>query len=146
FTSVKSAPICGSAGSMMSMASAFSAESAATIATNSQVANVRVGAPAPSGIEAEVHHVAFADDVILAFEPHLARFFSAGLTFEGDVVVIGDGFGADEAFLEIAVDDARGLRRSPAFLDRPGARFLRADGEIGLQTKQIIAGVDELGE
>ena len=63
---------------MMSMESAFSAESAATIATSSKTGERRMAAGALSGIEAEVHHVAFLDDVVLAFKPHLAGFLGAG--------------------------------------------------------------------
>ena len=61
--------------------------------------------------EPEMHHVAVGDDVVLAFEPQLAGVARAGFAAIGDVVVIGDGLGADEAALEIGVDDARGLRR-----------------------------------
>ena len=31
-------------------------------------------------------------------------------------------------------------------LDRQARAFFRADGEIGLQTQEIVAGVDELGQ
>ena len=78
-----------------------------------------------------MHDVAVADDVLLAFEPHLAGVLGAGFAAERDVVVVGDRLGADEAFLEIRVDDAGRLRALGAALDRPGARFLRADGEVG---------------
>jgi hypothetical protein len=97
-------------------------------------------------IEAEVHHVAFLDDVILAFKAHLTRFLGAALAVEFDKVLKANGLGADETFLEIAVDDACRLRGGPAFFDGPGARFLRAHGEIGLQAEEIVAGVDEAGE
>ena len=58
------------------------------------------------GIEPEMHHVAVGDDVFLAFQPQLAGVAGAGFAAERDVVVIGDGLGADEALLEIGVDDA----------------------------------------
>jgi hypothetical protein len=48
-------------------------------------------------------------DVFLAFA-RLAGFLGAGFALEGDVVVVGDGLGADEALLEIGVDDAGRLR------------------------------------
>ena len=57
-----------------------------------------------------MHHVAVGDHVVLAFQPHLAGFLGAGLAAVGDVVVIADGLGADEALLEIGVD----RRRPPA--------------------------------
>ena len=41
----------------------------------------------------------------------LAGIARAGLAAAGDIIVVGDGLGADEAVLEIGVDDARRLRR-----------------------------------
>src|SRR5436309_8374581 len=79
--------------------------------------------------EPEVHHVAILHNVVLAFEAHLAGIARARLAAEHDIIVIGNGFGADEALLEIGVDGARGLRRARAFRHRPGARLLRAGGE-----------------
>ena len=67
--------------------------------------------PALSVGEAEMQHVAVLDDVVLAFEAELARFARARLALPGDIVVIGDGLGADEALLEVGVDDAGRLRR-----------------------------------
>src|SRR5258706_15334265 len=88
--------------------------------------------PAPRSVrEAEVHHVAVDDDVILALEPEFSRFTRAGFAVTRDVIVIGDRFSADEALLEIGMDDARRLRRAGAARDRPGARLFRAGGEIG---------------
>ena len=54
----------------------------------------------------------------------------------GDEVVEGDDLGADEALLEVGVDHAGGLRRGGALVDRPGAHFLLAGGEVGLQAEQ----------
>ena len=59
------------------------------------------------------------------------------------MIVIGNGFGADEALLEIGVDGARGLRRARAFRHRPGARLLRAGGEERDQAEQMVSGADE---
>jgi transcriptional regulator with XRE-family HTH domain len=50
-----------------------------------------------------------------------------------------------EAYM-ITMDDASGLRRGPAFADGPGARFLWADGEIGLQAEELVARVNEAVE
>ena len=80
--------------------------------------------------------VAILDDIVLALGAHLAGFLGRGLAAAGDIVVIGNGLGADETLLEITMDDAGGLRGGPAFADRPGAGFLRAGGEIGLQAQQ----------
>ena len=49
-----------------------------------------------------MHHVAVADDIVLAFEPELARFPRAGFPVVGDIIVIGDGLGADEPFSKSA--------------------------------------------
>ena len=65
----------------------------------------------PLRCKPEMHDVAVLHDVVLAFEPQLAGIARAGLAAAGDIVVIGDGFGADEAAFEIAVNDAGGLRR-----------------------------------
>jgi hypothetical protein len=70
----------------------------------------------------------------------------AGLALELHVVVEGDRLGADEALLEVAVDDAGRLRRGRARADRPGARFFRADGEVGLQAEELVAGADDAVE
>ena len=45
---------------------------------------------------------------------------------------------ADEAPLEVAVDDARGLRGGVAPMDRPGADLLGAGGEVALQAEQRV--------
>jgi len=50
-------------------------------------------------VEAEVHHVAILDDVFLAFQTPFTSFLGTGFTLELDEVVVGDDFGADEAFL-----------------------------------------------
>ena len=69
----------------------------------------------------EMHDVAVGDHIILAFQPHLADVARAGFAAERHIVVVGDGLGADEAALEIGVDDAGRLRRLGAARDRPGA-------------------------
>src|SRR5690349_20760416 len=81
--------------------------------------------PGPSNVEPEVHHVAIAHDVVLAFEPQLAGFFRALLAVELDVIFVRYHFGADETFIEIGVDHARRLRRRFALVHRPRAHFLR---------------------
>src|SRR5258708_33839228 len=66
--------------------------------------------PGASDVEAEVEDVAVLDGVVLALEPQPAGIPGTRLAVQGDVVVVGDGFGPDEAFLEIGMDDAGGLR------------------------------------
>src|SRR5689334_20052624 len=86
--------------------------------------------------------VAVLDDIVLAFEPELAGIARSRLAIETDIVVIGDGLGADEAFLEIGMDDACRLRRPGAPGDGPGARLLGADGEISYEMEQLITRTD----
>src|SRR5579863_1387352 len=95
-----------------------------------------------SGIEPEMHHVAVGDDIVLAFQPQFAGVAGAGLAAKRDIIGIADGFGADEALLEIGMNDAGGGRRPGAAVDGPGPRFLRADGEIGDEVEQPVAGAD----
>src|SRR5208337_1901633 len=93
-----------------------------------------------------MQHVAVGDDIFLAFEPEFARLASARLAVAGDIIVIGDGLGADKTFFEIAMDDARRRRRLRAGLNGPSASFLRADSEIGDQVQQAVAGADDAVE
>src|SRR6266446_5570382 len=96
-----------------------------------------------SNIEPKVHHIPVSNDVILSLQPQLPRFFRALLAFAGDVVRIGNDFGADEAALEVGVDRPRGLRRRGADGYSPGAHFLRSGGEEGLQAEQRVPGTDQ---
>ena len=61
-------------------------------------------------------------------------------------VVEADDLGLDEALFEVGVDDTRRLRRLPALVDGPGARLLRAGGEVGLQAQRVEADAGELVE
>src|SRR5262249_18325221 len=91
----------------------------------------------------EMHDVAVGDDVGLTLEPHLARLLRAGLAAERHVIVVGDGLGADEAALEIGMDDGGSLRRLGSTRDRPGRRLLGAGGEIGDQVEERIPGANQ---
>ena len=64
------------------------------------------------------------NDVIFAFQPHFPGVAGARLAFAGNVVVIGNDLGPDEAALEVGVNDARRLWGLGALRDGPGARFL----------------------
>src|SRR5260370_38623672 len=74
----------------------------------------RVRGTQPLGRKPKMDDVAVGDGVILALEPKLAGVARAGLAAERHVVLPGDDLGADEAALEIGVDDAGGLRRPRA--------------------------------
>src|SRR3954463_5953859 len=95
-----------------------------------------------SYVEAEVHHVAVLDDVILALEPHLARFFRALLALAAHEIIEGDDLGTDESLLEVGMDHARGLRRRIAVMDRPGTDLLRPGGEVRFEPEQRIPCMD----
>src|SRR5262249_49942684 len=79
----------------------------------------------------EMHDVAVGDDVRFALEPHLARLLRAGFAAERHIIVVGDGLGANEAALEVGMDDGGRLRRFGAARDRRRRRLLGAGGEIG---------------
>ena len=89
-----------------------------------------------SDVEFEKQHVAVVDDIVLAFLAQLARIARRAFAAERYIIVERDRFGADEAFFEIGVDFARRLRGPGAFGDGPCARFLRADGEEGLEANR----------
>ena len=93
--------------------------------------------------EAEMQHVAVLHHIFLAFQAELAGLARARLALVGDIVVIGDGLGADKALFEIRMDDARRSRAARALLDGPGAGLFRADGEIGHQMQELVARADD---
>src|ERR1041385_703519 len=92
----------------------------------------------PLHIKLKQQHVAVLDHVFLAFHAVEALFAGGGDRAAVHQVVVGDGFGLDEAALEIAVNDAGGLWRRVAGVDRPGADLLFAGGEVGAQAEQMI--------
>ena len=93
-----------------------------------------------------MHYVAVLDYVVFAFDRHFAGFLDGGLAAEIDVVVVFDDFGADEAFLEVGVDDAGSLRCLGAAEEGPGAYFVGTGGEVGLEVEEGVGGADEAGD
>ena len=81
-------------------------------------------------IKKKFDDVAVFDDVLFAFGAHEAFFFAGGFAAVLDVVVVGDDLRADEATLEVGVDDAGGGGRFPSLMDGPGVDFFGAGGEI----------------
>src|SRR6478672_9949466 len=80
--------------------------------------------PSRSVAEAEQHHVAVPNHKLPAFgagQALLAREFPAT---DADEVVIGDRLRANEAFLEIRVDDPRGRGGLVAAMDGPRSDLL----------------------
>src|ERR1700722_18583899 len=96
-----------------------------------------------SDIESEMHDIAFAHDVFLAFKTHLAGVARARLAFASNVISKANDLGPDEAVLEIRMDDTGGLRRGGPRTDSPGANLLGTRGEIGLQAKQSVGGAND---
>src|SRR5687767_3364069 len=63
-----------------------------------------------SDVEAEVDDIAFAHDVVFAFEAGEALLAGGGVGAGADEVVVAHDFGADEAALDVGVDGPGGLR------------------------------------
>src|SRR3989338_4479727 len=93
--------------------------------------------------EAEMHHIAVVNNVVLALETHLARVFRALFSAQRHIVVIGDRLCADETLFEVRVNNACGGGCARAACDRPCARLLRAHREIGDEVEQRVANADE---
>src|SRR5690242_16277017 len=90
-----------------------------------------------------MHHVAVGDDVLLALETQPARIARTRLAAERDIIVVADRLGANEAALEVGVDDARRLRGARAARHRPGPRLLGPRREEGDEVEQRVAGADQ---
>ena len=89
-----------------------------------------------------MHHVAILDDVFLAFQAPLAGFLGTLLAVVVDVIIVAGDFGTNETFLEIRMNHAGSLGRGGANPNSPGAHFLNAGGEVGLQAEQVKAGTN----
>ena len=56
-----------------------------------------------------MENIAILDEVFRAFDPELASLLGPDLTITGDIIIIGDGFGTDEAAFEIGMDNPGGV-------------------------------------
>ncbi len=83
-------------------------------------------------VEAEQHDVAVLDDIVLAFGAEFTRLAGRRLATERDIVLVGHGLGADEAALEVAVDDARRLGAFDPF------STVQARASFGPTVKKVI--------
>src|SRR3954454_22571883 len=107
-------------------------------ATAPRLAQAAVPRTRMSHVKPEMADVAVLEDVIAALEPHAPLLLRPLLAAEAHEVVVGDNLGADEAALEIGVDDACGLRPGGALVHGPGAGLLGTDGEEGEQPQQLV--------
>src|SRR5258705_1609765 len=87
-------------------------------------------------VKLEQQYVAVLNDVFLAFHAVEPLVSGGGDGTAADQIVVGNRLGFDEAALEIAVDDAGGLGRGVASVDRPRADLFLSGGAIGTQAKQ----------
>jgi hypothetical protein len=95
-----------------------------------------------SDVEAKVNYIAVFDVVVLALEPHFARFLGALLPVTGNEVVIADYFSANESVLEIGVYYPGGLWSRRTYRYGPRSGFFRTRGKVGLQPEQTERSAD----
>src|SRR5207248_10113620 len=91
---------------------------------------------------ADVQDVAVADDVLLAFEAHLAARARLRFRSSGHELLVMDHLGADESAFEIGMDLPGGARCAVPAMDRPGAHLVFANGEEGRELEQMVRGAD----
>ena len=84
-------------------------------------------------IKPEVHDVAVLNDVCLTLDAHLASLADGGFRAILDIIVVLDDLGADEALLEVTVDDAGTLWSLHTLAISPGLHFHWAGSNVGLQ-------------
>ena len=90
-----------------------------------------------------MHDIAVLDDVILAFDAHLSGGADGGLGLVMDEVFVLDDFRADEAALEVSVDDTGGLGGLIAYADGPCTALVGTGREEGLESQQAVGALDE---
>ena len=89
-----------------------------------------------------MHDVAVLDDVVLAFDAHLAGGTDGGFGLVVDEVVVLDDLGTDEAALEIGMYHACALRGFPTAAESPCLDLHLACRDEGLQGKQMVDGLE----
>ena len=90
-----------------------------------------------------MHDVAVLHYIILALDRELASLAHSSLRTVLHVVVVLDYLGADEALLEVGVDDAGTLRSLPALVVCPRLHLHLAGGDECLQVEQVVSLLDE---
>ena len=86
-----------------------------------------------------MHDVAVLHYIILALDRELACLTHSSLRTVLHVVVVLDYLGADEALLEVGVDDAGTLRSLPALVVCPRLHLHLAGGDECLQVEQVVS-------
>ena len=93
-----------------------------------------------------MHHIAILDDVLLAFDAHLAGLFTLRFAAESDEIIERNHFRSNESFLKIGVNGTGRLRRGRAFVHRPSANFFHARREVSFQPQQRVRRTDHARE
>ena len=89
-------------------------------------------------VEPKENAISFLDNIVLALTAEKALGLGLLLASRTDKVIISNCFGADEAPLEIVVDNAGGLRCLPSPLDSPRPSLSRSRREVGLKLKKVV--------
>ena len=71
-----------------------------------------------------MHHIPVLNNILFAFGAEFSGVAGGGFSLTYYIVVIGDGFGADESFFKIGVDFTGGLGGFGPAAQRPCAGFL----------------------
>src|SRR5687768_5853997 len=81
-------------------------------------------------------------DVVLAFEPHLARGVGGVQGPMGLVILVAHDLRADKALGDVGVDRARRFHRARAPFQRPGARLVFSRGEESDEPHRVVNRAD----
>ncbi len=86
------------------------------------------------------------NNILLAFDSHFAGLAYGRLAAEGDVVVVFDYFGTDEAFFKVGVYDTCAARSLGTAAESPCAHFVGAGCEECLKVEQGICRTYQTGD
>ena len=93
-----------------------------------------------------MENIAIAGDVVFPFGARFSSVFRALFAVVGDIVVIGDGFGANEPAFKVGVNDACSVWGGGPGGTCPRAGFLWASGEESQQAQQVITRANDAGQ
>lgn len=83
-------------------------------------------------VKTKLNDVARSHDIVAAFGAEFASATSDAFGARAHKVVVVDNLRGDKAFFKISVNDASGLWCRIALMDRPGADFFLASGQVAL--------------